>query len=66
MPNPRLMLATGNAGKVREIRAILGDAGWDILTPAEAGYLEEGVGIILDHGAGRGDDRRRNPINSGR
>ncbi|RLT39186.1 MAG: RdgB/HAM1 family non-canonical purine NTP pyrophosphatase [Chloroflexi bacterium] len=38
MPNPKLMLATGNAGKVREIRAILGDAGWDILTPAEAGF----------------------------
>ena len=37
MPNPRLMLSTGNAGKVREIRAILGDAGWDIVTPREAG-----------------------------
>ena len=37
MPNPRLMLATGNAGKVREIKAILGDAGWAILTPAEVG-----------------------------
>ena len=34
---PRLLLATGNAGKVREIRAILGDAGWELLTPAEAG-----------------------------
>jgi len=31
------MLSTGNAGKVREIRAILGDAGWDIVTPREAG-----------------------------
>ncbi|MFA7249789.1 MAG: RdgB/HAM1 family non-canonical purine NTP pyrophosphatase [Dehalococcoidia bacterium] len=37
MSNPRMLLATGNAGKVREIRAILGDAGWEILTPAEAG-----------------------------
>lgn len=37
MPNPRLLLSTGNAGKVREIRAILGDAGWDIVTPREAG-----------------------------
>lgn len=36
---PRLLLATGNAGKVREIRAILGDAGWELLTPAEAGVL---------------------------
>lgn len=39
MPNPRLMLATGNAGKVREIKAILGDAGWDILTPREIGIV---------------------------
>ncbi len=37
MSNNRLMLSTGNAGKVREIKAILGDAGWDILTPREAG-----------------------------
>ena len=37
MRNPILMLATGNAGKVREIRAILGGTGWDVLTPAEAG-----------------------------
>ncbi len=37
MTDPTLMLSTGNAGKVREIRAILGDAGWRIVTPAEAG-----------------------------
>ena len=37
MPDHRLLLSTGNAGKVREIKAILGDAGWEILTPAEAG-----------------------------
>ncbi len=37
MADPRLMLSTGNAGKVREIRAILGDIGWDIVTPREAG-----------------------------
>ena len=36
---PRLLLATGNAGKVREIRAILGAAGWEIVTPAEAGVV---------------------------
>jgi XTP/dITP diphosphohydrolase len=36
---PRLLLATGNAGKVREIRAILGEAGWEIVTPAEAGVI---------------------------
>ena len=34
---PRLLLSTGNAGKVREIRAILGDTGWEIVTPREAG-----------------------------
>ena len=37
MPNSRLLLSTGNAGKVREIRAILGAAGWEIMTPREAG-----------------------------
>ena len=36
---PRLLLATGNAGKVHEIRAILGEAGWEIVTPAEAGVV---------------------------
>ncbi len=33
----RILLATGNAGKVREIRAILGDMGVELLTPQEAG-----------------------------
>ncbi len=37
MTMPRLLLSTGNAGKVREIRGILGDAGWEIVTPREAG-----------------------------
>ncbi|MDA0302658.1 MAG: RdgB/HAM1 family non-canonical purine NTP pyrophosphatase [Chloroflexi bacterium] len=37
MPKPRLLLSTGNAGKVREIKAILGDAGWEIVTPREMG-----------------------------
>lgn len=36
---PRLLLATGNAGKAREIRAILDDIGWEIVTPAEAGVV---------------------------
>lgn len=35
----RILLATGNAGKVREIRAILGDLGFELLTPAEAGIV---------------------------
>lgn len=33
----RIVMATGNAGKVREFRAILGGHGWELLTPAEAG-----------------------------
>lgn len=33
----RILLATGNAGKVREIRAILGDLGIELLAPQEAG-----------------------------
>ncbi|MPZ99753.1 MAG: RdgB/HAM1 family non-canonical purine NTP pyrophosphatase [Dehalococcoidia bacterium] len=33
----RLVLGTGNASKVREIRAILGGSGWELLTPSEAG-----------------------------
>src|SRR5690606_36615894 len=33
----RILLATSNAGKVREIREILGDLGFELLTPAEAG-----------------------------
>ena len=36
---PRLLLATGNAGKVRELRAILEGSGWELLTPAEAGAV---------------------------
>ncbi len=33
----RILLATSNAGKVREIREILGDLGFELLTPEEAG-----------------------------
>jgi XTP/dITP diphosphohydrolase len=34
---PKLLLATGNAGKVRELRALLAESGWDLITPADAG-----------------------------
>ena len=37
---PRLLLATGNPGKVREFRDLLDGCGWQLVTPAEAG-LEE-------------------------
>lgn len=34
---PRLLLASSNAGKAREIALLLGNSGWRVLTPAEAG-----------------------------
>lgn len=34
---PRLILATNNAGKVAEYRALLADCGWEIVTPADLG-----------------------------
>ena len=33
----QLIFATGNAGKMREIREILGDLGYEILSMKEAG-----------------------------
>jgi XTP/dITP diphosphohydrolase len=36
-PAPRLVVATGNAGKLREIRSLLGPTGWQALSLAEAG-----------------------------
>ena len=38
MPKPRILLATGNQGKVREIRAIL-DGRFEVLTPADLGIV---------------------------
>ncbi|MDA0351370.1 MAG: non-canonical purine NTP pyrophosphatase, partial [Chloroflexi bacterium] len=35
--SPRLIVATGNAGKLREIRALLEPTGWHALSLAEAG-----------------------------
>ncbi|HKS92528.1 MAG TPA: non-canonical purine NTP pyrophosphatase, partial [Tepidiformaceae bacterium] len=34
-PRPRLLIATGNPGKVREIRRILDGAPFDVVTPAD-------------------------------
>ena len=42
----RLLVATGNAGKIREIRAILGPTGWCLVSPAEAGI--EGLEVVED------------------
>lgn len=38
MSKPRILLATGNQGKVREIRAIL-DGRFEVLTPADLGIV---------------------------
>ncbi len=38
---PRLLLASGNAGKAREIAALLVGSGWQLVTPAEAGLTRE-------------------------
>lgn len=34
---PRLLLATTNPGKIRELRALLAGCGWEILTPQDIG-----------------------------
>ena len=41
MPAPRLLIATNNLDKVDELRALLGDCGWQIVAPA-------GLGISLE------------------
>ncbi|MER3419231.1 MAG: non-canonical purine NTP pyrophosphatase [Chloroflexota bacterium] len=41
---PRLLLATTNPGKIRELRALLAGCGWEILTPQDIGltlHVEE-------------------------
>lgn len=37
----RIIFATGNAGKMREIRAILGDMGMEVLSMKEAGIIAD-------------------------
>ena len=36
-----IVIATGNKGKVAEFRALLGPAGFSLLTPAEIGFTDE-------------------------
>ena len=44
MPSPRrLLLATGNPGKTRELRRLLAPVGWELLTPSEAGLAPVSV-----------------------
>lgn len=37
----RIIFATGNAGKMREIRSIMEDTGWEVLSMGEAGVRAE-------------------------
>ena len=41
-----LLIATGNAGKIRELRALFDPAYWDVVTPAEAGVA--GLEVVED------------------
>ena len=43
----RIIFATGNAGKMREIREILSDFGLEILSMKEAGVAADIVEIIF-------------------
>ena len=36
-----MLIATGNAGKLREYRALLGDLGWELVSPREIGLALE-------------------------
>ena len=55
----RLLIATGNAGKIREIRALLDPARWEVVTPAEAGIA--GLEVVED-----GDTLRANAAKKAR
>ena len=48
---PRILLATGNQGKIREMRAILGDR-FEVLIPADLHLkpLPEGYFFTVEHG----------------
>jgi XTP/dITP diphosphohydrolase len=41
MPAARLLIATNNLDKVDELRGLLGDCGWEIVSPAELGISLE-------------------------
>lgn len=42
---PRLIVATGNAGKIREIRELLVPTGWAVLAPADLSARPRGVDV---------------------
>ena len=53
MPDRRLVLASSNAGKAREFRALMEGSGWTLLLPAEAGLapleVPEGARSYLEN-----------------
>jgi len=60
VPAPhRLLIATGNAGKIRELRTLLNDARWQLVTPADAGVAD--LEVIED-----GDSFRANAAKKAR
>jgi len=49
---PRLLIATNNPGKAAEYRELLGDVGWELVTPLEVGLhleVEEGGGDYAEN-----------------
>ncbi len=55
MSERRLLLATNNAGKVREIRELLDGCGWEIVTPKELGLALD----VLEDGATYEENARK-------
>ena len=63
---PRLLIATGNPGKVAEFRTLLDGCGWDVVAPADIGlprvevietsrsYLENAVSKAVRHAEASG------------
>ena len=43
----KIIFATGNEGKMREIRAILGDLGMEVISMREAGFTLNITGISM-------------------
>ncbi|MDP2949292.1 MAG: RdgB/HAM1 family non-canonical purine NTP pyrophosphatase [Chloroflexota bacterium] len=50
---PKLLLATNNPGKIRELRQLLADCGWELVTPSELGLTlsDEEVGSTYEENA---------------
>ena len=59
MPTKRLLVATGNPNKIRELAQILAQDGWEFLTPKEAGIA--GMDVVEN-----GDTYRKNAAKKAR